>query len=126
MLNCYRDSKGVLDWLHERMPAILTNAEAVQRWLDPDVVGDDAIGSIGARAFLGGGDQVFLCRADEQFETDLVDVGRPVLDLIDGFGDAVEFEGEMRAVRRNLSLGRDGGIVGDGGGEKNGVEGLGR
>ena len=43
MLNCYRDSKGVLDWLHERMPAILTNAEAVQRWLDPDVVGDDAI-----------------------------------------------------------------------------------
>ena len=42
MLFC-RDSTGVLDWLHERMPAILSDAEAVQRWLDPDVVGEDAI-----------------------------------------------------------------------------------
>jgi putative SOS response-associated peptidase YedK len=33
-----------MDWLHERMPAILTDAEAVQRWLDPDVVGEEAIG----------------------------------------------------------------------------------
>jgi putative SOS response-associated peptidase YedK len=33
-----------MDWLHERMPVILTDAEAVQRWLDPDVVGEEAIG----------------------------------------------------------------------------------
>ncbi len=33
-----------MDWLHERMPAILTDGEAVQRWLDPDVVGEEAIG----------------------------------------------------------------------------------
>ena len=38
-----RDSTGVLDWLHERMPAILSDAEAVQRWLDPEVEGEAAI-----------------------------------------------------------------------------------
>jgi putative SOS response-associated peptidase YedK len=37
-----RDSSGTLDWLHERMPAILPTADAVQRWLDPEVHGKDA------------------------------------------------------------------------------------
>lgn len=38
-----RDSTGVMEWLHERIPAILPDAESVQRWLDPTVEGLDAV-----------------------------------------------------------------------------------
>ena len=39
----FRDSTGVMEWLHERIPAILPDAESVQRWLDPSVEGLDAV-----------------------------------------------------------------------------------
>jgi len=32
-----RDSTGILDWLHDRMPVILPDSEAVEKWLDPNV-----------------------------------------------------------------------------------------
>ena len=33
----FRDSTGILDWLHDRMPVILPDSEAVEKWLDPSV-----------------------------------------------------------------------------------------
>ena len=33
----FRDSTGILDWLHDRMPVILPDSEAVEKWLDPNV-----------------------------------------------------------------------------------------
>lgn len=39
----FRDSNEALDWLHERMPAILPDFEAVQEWLNPDLKGIDAV-----------------------------------------------------------------------------------
>ncbi len=32
-----------MEWLHERIPAILPDAESVQSWLDPTVEGLDAV-----------------------------------------------------------------------------------
>jgi hypothetical protein len=39
----FRDSNDALDWLHERMPAILPDFESVRAWLDPDLKGADAV-----------------------------------------------------------------------------------
>lgn len=38
-----RDSNAALDWLHDRMPAILPDLESVQEWLDPELKGVDSI-----------------------------------------------------------------------------------
>ncbi len=39
-----RPSKDTeLDWLHDRMPAILPEPKDVQNWLDPNVSGKDAL-----------------------------------------------------------------------------------
>ncbi len=40
----FRSSDGSeLSWLHDRMPAILPDAAAVQKWLDPEIEGADAV-----------------------------------------------------------------------------------
>ena len=38
-----RDSNEVFGWLHSRIPAILPDAEAVQKWLDTGIEGKNAI-----------------------------------------------------------------------------------
>jgi len=38
-----RESNKALDWLHERMPAILSDEKAVSAWLDPEIKGLDAL-----------------------------------------------------------------------------------
>jgi len=41
-----RDSSNVLDWLHERMPVILPDADAVAKWLDPKTKGIEVLEGI--------------------------------------------------------------------------------
>jgi hypothetical protein len=36
----------VFDWLHERVPAILPDADSVQSWLDPNVDAEKALGGL--------------------------------------------------------------------------------
>ena len=38
-----RDSNDTLNWLHDRMPAILSDSDAVSSWLDPQLHGFDAL-----------------------------------------------------------------------------------
>lgn len=38
-----RESNKAMDWIHERMPAFLPDADAVQRWLDPKIQPFEAI-----------------------------------------------------------------------------------
>lgn len=33
----------MFDWLHHRVPAILTDPNGVQQWLDPELTGEKAL-----------------------------------------------------------------------------------
>ena len=38
-----REANAVTRWLHDRVPAILPDAESVQRWLDDDLDAEEAV-----------------------------------------------------------------------------------
>ena len=38
-----RESNDTLNWLHDRMPAILSDSDAVSSWLNPQLHGFDAL-----------------------------------------------------------------------------------
>ena len=38
-----REANAVTRWLHDRVPAILPDAESVHRWLDDDVGAEEAV-----------------------------------------------------------------------------------
>ncbi|TRY79637.1 hypothetical protein TCAL_11954 [Tigriopus californicus] len=38
-----RESNEVFNWLHHRVPAILSNPKEVDQWLDPELKGDEAL-----------------------------------------------------------------------------------
>ena len=38
-----REANAVTRWLHDRVPAVLPDAESVQRWLDDDLDAEEAV-----------------------------------------------------------------------------------